>query len=142
MLARSGKLFLAIGLVAAVWLLTTPGRDTQPVWLRPAEGKSGSVRILQFYTSVGSVSPGESAMLCYGVENARTVRISPPMADVFPATKRCLEIVPKHTTHYTILAEGFDGHVAMQSLTLPVEKLIPVKPPRPVNFALVLASAR
>jgi len=30
-----------------------------------------------------------------------------------------------HTTHYTILAEGFDGHIAMQSLTLPVDSAIP-----------------
>jgi len=73
-------------------------------------------------------------MLCYGVENARSVHISPPVADLYPTAQRCLEIVPKHTTHYTIWAEGYDGKVATQSLTLPVETIPLIKPWR-VNYA-------
>jgi hypothetical protein len=42
--------------------------------------------------------------------------------------------VPQHTTHYTIMAEGFDGKVATQSLTLPVNAA-PPPPPQILHFA-------
>ena len=67
--------------------------------------------------------PGEKAQLCYGVENAKAVRISPSLDAVTPAANRCLEIVPEHTTHYTILAEGYDGHVVTRVITLVVETM-------------------
>jgi hypothetical protein len=71
--------------------------------------------------------------LCYGVENAKSVRISPSIPGVYPSTNRCLEIVPERTTHYTILAEGFDGRVATQSFTLAVQPR--VLRTRPVQYA-------
>jgi hypothetical protein len=43
-------------------------------------------------------------------------------------------VVPQQTTHYTIMAEGFDGKVATQSLTLPVSPT-PLAPPRILHFA-------
>ena len=141
MTRHGAKFFLAIVLLAGVWELTTLGPWDGRGWLGRADDARGPVRILRFYASVGSVTPGQSAMLCYGVENARVVRISPPVAEVYPASQRCLEIVPKHTTHYTIWAEGFDGRVAMKSLTLPVEA-IPPAPPRELNFAMWLQGRR
>ena len=42
-------------------------------------------------------------------------------------------LVPTHTTHYTILAEGFDGRVAMQSFTLMVQE--PGRRSSPVGYA-------
>jgi len=45
----------------------------------------------------------------------------------------CMEIVPEHTTHYTILAEGYDGNVATKSFTLPVQS-VPSSPPS-LNYA-------
>jgi hypothetical protein len=79
------------------------------------------VRILRFYATTGSITQGDKAQLCYGVENAKSVRILPSIASVAPAANRCLEIVPEHTTHYTILAEGFDGNIVTRPLTLVVE---------------------
>ena len=79
------------------------------------------MKILRFYATTGSIVPGGKAQLCYGVENAKTVRIAPVIAKLAPASNRCLEIVPAHTTHYTILAEGFDGNIVNRSLTLVVE---------------------
>ena len=98
--------------------------------------RNGQVRILRFYATVGVVLNGEPAELCYGVENAKSVRMSPPIAKLFPSSRRCLEVVPEHTTHYTILAEGYDGKIAMQSLTLPVQTA-PEAPPPAVNYAMV-----
>ena len=106
MLFRFTKLFMAVGLLVALWGVSQIGR--------------GPVRILQFYASVGTLTPGDKAQLCYGVENARTVRIVPALPGVYPAYIHCLEIVPEHTTHYTLQAEGYDGTVATRSFTLPV----------------------
>ena len=134
MLFRFTRIFVAIGLLGSVWLLVTMRRSDR----RPPAGASlatpGSVKILQFYVSVGALVKGEKAMLCYGVENARSVKIAPLEESVSPSPNRCLEVVPQHTTHYTIMAEGFDGKVATQSVTLPVNAA-PPPPPRILQFA-------
>ena len=120
MLVRFAKLFLALALMVALWALSNVGR----VWVRPLGAKAGPVRILRFYATVGSLSPGETAQLCYSVENARVVRIS-PMQTAYPLQNTCLDVVPEHTTHYTLLAEGYDGMVATRSFTLSVQQLPP-----------------
>ena len=122
--------------MAALWGLNSVDRTEPRAWLRPAGSPPGPVRILRFYASVGLVMTGESAQLCYGVENAKSVRISPPVPGVYPSVRRCLQVVPEHTTHYTILAEGYDGKVVVQSLTLPVENGPPVQTPS-VSLAMV-----
>jgi hypothetical protein len=109
-------------------------------FVRPAGTPPGPVKILRFYASAGMLVTGEKAELCYGVENAKSVRIAPLSGDILPSARRCLEIVPKHTTHYTILAEGFDGKVAMQSLTLAVRP--PEEAPGPVVHWVTLRSRR
>ncbi|HUI57195.1 MAG TPA: hypothetical protein VLY04_19600 [Bryobacteraceae bacterium] len=132
------RLFLravaAVALLAAVWGLGTVPPSGPHVSVRPVGTPRGPVRILQFYATVGTLVAGEKAQLCYGVENAKSVRISPALPNVYPATNRCVDIVPKRTTHYTIMAEGFDGGVAARFFTLVVQ---PVPEPRrePFNFA-------
>jgi len=116
------KLSLGIGLLAVMWGFGRMHLESGP-WLRAPGTPPRPVRILRFYASVGVLMTGEKAQLCYGVANAKSVHISPPLAGVYPSASRCLEVGPEHTTHYTILAEGYDGRVAMQSLTLPVEKM-------------------
>jgi hypothetical protein len=133
MLFRFTRIFVAIGLLGAVWLL---------VWMRrsdPAAAKipppaQGAVKILQFYASTGALARGDKAMLCYGVENARSVSIAPLSEPVTPAFSRCLEVSPLHTTHYTLMANGFDGKTATQSLTVAVNAAPPA-PPRILHFA-------
>ena len=127
MLLRFYKLWLTIGLLTAMWGLSAVHRGDPHGWVRPIGARPGPVRILQFYASVGSVTVGEKATLCYGVENARSVRISPMLPGVYPALRRCVEILPEHTTHYMIMAEGYDGQVATRSFTLAVQT-IPVAP--------------
>jgi len=92
-------------------------------WVRVPSvgGPHGPVRILRFYASTGSIVRGDKAQLCYGVANAKSVRISPSLQPLAPVANRCLEIVPERTTHYTILAEGFDGDVVSKVVTLVVE---------------------
>ena len=133
MLFRLTRIWVALGVLLAVWAFVTTRRIDTRAWVRPVGTRVGPVRILQFYASVGAITMGEKALLCYGVENAKSVRISPTISEVYPSLNHCVEIVPQHTTHYTILAEGFDGRVAMQSFTLMVQE--PEKHALPVNYA-------
>lgn len=135
MAVRFAKPFVALALMLGLCALGTAPRPEGESWVRAAGAAPGPVRILHFYSTVGSLKAGETAMLCYAVENAKLVRIAPLLGGVFPSTNRCLEVVPLHTTHYTILAEGFDGHVAMQSLTLAVD-VTPRAAPQPREYVI------
>lgn len=121
MLSRFAKVLMAVSLLVALWAMNMARSPGGQMWVHPLDTAPAPVRILRFYASVGAVSPGESAQLCYSVENAKSVRIS-PMQRSFPAQERCLDVVPEHTTHYTLLAEGFDGTVAARSFTLSVQR--------------------
>ena len=125
------KVFVAVGLLAAMWGLSVVDRSDRRAWVHPAGGR---VRILQFYASTGIVTPGQTARICYSVENAKSVRISPMIQEVYSFPNHCLEIEPEHTTHYTLLAEGYDGAVATKSFTLQVETE-EAPPPQVVNYA-------
>jgi len=131
MLFRPLSFWIAAALVLGFWGMNSSRRQAGS-WVRPVGTPPGVVKILQFYSTVGLLQAGEKAMLCYGVENAKAVQISPELAGIYPAFNRCVEVGPERTTHYTIFATGFDGRIATQSLTLPVSK-----PPRPraVRFA-------
>lgn len=142
MAARFAKLLAAMALMLAVWMLGTNRRTAGESWVRPSGAAPGPVRILQFYSSVGSIKAGETALLCYGVENAKSVRIAPMMEGESPSSNRCLQVAPVRTTHYTILAEGFDGHVVMQSLTLPVDTIVPHVVERPRLLAAISSDPR
>ncbi|HTS25901.1 MAG TPA: hypothetical protein VMH81_08495 [Bryobacteraceae bacterium] len=143
MLFRFTRLWVGLGLVVLLWSVTTLGRLERGGSVRPIGTRPGPVRIVQFYASVRILTAGEKALLCYGVENAKSVRIAHVAQDVYPASSRCVDIVPEQTTHYTILAEGFDGKIAVRSLILPVQAAPP--PPRILSEAgfepLVISAA-
>jgi hypothetical protein len=118
---RLTRLFVAVLLLTLLWGLSLVRTAPNQVWIHPLNSHPGPVRILRFYASVGTLAPGEKAQLCYSVENAKAIRISPMLESAYPSLGRCIEIYPDHTTHYTLQAEGFDGTVAMRSITLPVQ---------------------
>jgi hypothetical protein len=118
---RLTRLLVAVLLLVVLWGLSLLRNAPNQVWVHPLNSRPGPVRILRFYASVGTLVPGEKAQLCYSVENAKVVRISPTTESAYPSLGRCIEIYPDHTTHYTLQAEGFDGTVAMRSITLPVQ---------------------
>jgi hypothetical protein len=82
----------------------------------------GNLKILSFYASPGVVKAGEKALVCYGVSNAKEVKIDPPLDDVGPSLSRCLEARPRKTTEYTLTARDAAGHEARQSVTLQVAR--------------------
>jgi hypothetical protein len=129
----AGRVVAAVALLGAVWAIgALPGSALRPL-IPSVGGPRGPVRILKFYATTGSIALGDKAKLCYGVANAKSVRISPSSEPVEPSANRCLEIVPDRTTHYTILAEGFDGHVVTRVITLVVEA-VPTPHRGHVNF--------
>jgi len=107
--------------MAVAWSIGAVPDSALHSLIPPVGGPRGPVRILRFYATTGSIALGDKAQLCYGVENARSVRISPSLEPVAPSANRCMDIVPEHTTHYTILAEGYDGRVVTGGITLVVE---------------------
>jgi hypothetical protein len=91
---------------------------------RPGGERSGeetapsAPKITQFYADRGEVGPDERALLCYGVEDTKQVRLSPPVEELSPSFNRCIEVRPQATTEYTLTALGEDGHEATATLTI------------------------
>jgi len=76
--------------------------------------------ILAFYVNPGLIRRGDSAQLCYGVSNAKSVSLDPTVAEVWPSASRCLDISPKKTTKYTLTAIDAQGNEKSLSLELTV----------------------
>ncbi|HUP04201.1 MAG TPA: hypothetical protein VMU19_09435 [Bryobacteraceae bacterium] len=138
MAIRLARPAAALALLAALWGLDSirMGRPDAAA-ATAAKPMGGRVRILGFYASTGLLLQGERATLCYGVENAKAVTIAPLMLTVYPSKKYCFAIVPTHTTHYTLMAEGYDGIVDTRTLTVPVHARPPVQS-QPLNVAVLV----
>ena len=88
---------------------------------RTVEALGGSrFEILHFYASPGILRRGEAAQLCYGVSNAKAVRLDPPEGSVWPSFNRCLYVKPAKDTAYTLTIEDTAGQTKNATLTLQV----------------------
>jgi len=67
------------------------------------------VKITEFRATPSFLPTGLTGKLCYGVENATTLNLDPPVEKLLPATERCIDIAPKRTTTYTLAAFGKDA---------------------------------
>jgi hypothetical protein len=109
---------LELALLAAAAAQIACSRAPQQPASQKAE--SGAVRITQFYTTTPQLPRGEKGLLCYGVENAKLVWLSPPRKELSAALTRCVEIEPTETTTYTLTAEDGAGQQAKQDLTVAI----------------------
>lgn len=99
----------------------------------PPPDYSGAVKILQFYASAGVLTAGEKAILCYGVANAKSLRLEPAVALVSLSPNRCFDIAPERDTRYTLIAEGAGGARVSESV------LVRVKPaPKPTTLLRIV----
>ena len=96
--------------------------NAPPVTHDPLAKYGDQVQIVQFYSSTGAITAGAKALLCYGVLNAKVVRLDPHVERVWPALSRCFDVVPARTTRYTLTAEGADGKAVSQSLEIVVRE--------------------
>lgn len=98
-------------------------RDARPLprpqafdWVDPSKG----VGIIQFYAYPGAVPRGAATSVCYGVMNATTVKLDPPVAEAAVTLNRCFELRPTRTARYTLTAADAAGHTASKSIEIAV----------------------
>ena len=129
----------------AVLTLAGCSRETPPPAEKaaPPELKIEPVKIMHFYAGSKEIPDNQSVGLCYGVENARSVRLEPPVEQLKPGYNRCFYLTPDRTTTYKLVAEGFDGSTASESVTVRVKPSAVPAPPefRPGLFTMTFASA-
>ena len=76
--------------------------------------------IQNFYGSPSEVHKGKTVQLCYGVANAKAVKLEPQDNPVWPSYSRCVDVTPTKTTTYTLTAEDGAGHSVTQTLEIKV----------------------
>jgi hypothetical protein len=76
--------------------------------------------IQMFYATPGAIRRGESARLCYGVANAKTVKLEPQSNPVWPSYSRCVEVAPSKTTTYTLTIMDAAGNTKSQTVEVKV----------------------
>jgi len=79
-----------------------------------------SFDILNFYASPPVIQHGETAQLCYGVSNAKSVRLEPQDNRVWPSFMRCVDVAPKKDTTYTLTAEDGNGNTKTATVVVRV----------------------
>jgi len=95
--------------LVAIALLNCCGPQ-KPVATAPADPV-----ITQLYAPE-AIAVGETGKICYGVENAKAVWISPPRQELSAAVARCIEVMPAGKTTYTLMVEGAGGKRITQEL--------------------------
>ena len=76
--------------------------------------------IQSFYASPGVIRKGDDVQLCYGVANAKTVKLEPQPNAVWPSYARCVDVSPLKTTIYTLTISDAAANTISQSLTVTV----------------------
>lgn len=87
--------------------------------------RSTDVKILSFYATAGEIRDGDPEIICYGVQNARAVRLEPPLEQLTPALTRCFWAEPHRNSQYKLVAEGFDGRQVSESFKVRVKPALP-----------------
>ncbi|MGH9709243.1 MAG: hypothetical protein ACRD37_01695 [Candidatus Acidiferrales bacterium] len=135
-----GKIFKFSWIIVAITLLIVAGifysrsQENRDIEEKAAAAKRAKARqlvedfggndfkILNFYAAPGAIRRSDSAALCYGVSNAKSVNLEPKASEgVWPSLNRCVQVSPKKTTTYTLTAIDSAGHKKALTLTLEVQ---------------------
>src|ERR1700730_16395606 len=76
--------------------------------------------IQNFYATPGTIRRGETVQLCYGVANAKSVKLEPQSNPVWPSYSRCVDVTPAKSTIYTLTIADAAGNTRTQSLEVKV----------------------
>jgi hypothetical protein len=76
--------------------------------------------ILSLYASPTTIRRGESAQLCYGVANAKTVTLEPQLHPVWPSVAHCVDVSPNKSTTYTLTIASAAGKTLSQDVEVKV----------------------
>jgi hypothetical protein len=83
---------------------------------------NGQLKVLSFYANPVEVKRGARALVCYGVSNAASVSIEPPVGETWPSTSRCLEVTAAKDTDYKLTAKDAAGHQETRTVSLHVAR--------------------
>jgi len=82
---------------------------------------SDDVKISGFAVRPPVIRRGQETLFCYGVLNAKVVRLEPPIDSVHPALSYCFNASPMKTTTFTLTAEDGQGKAVQESVTVTVK---------------------
>jgi hypothetical protein len=80
----------------------------------------GSELAIQMLYAPPQISRGETAQVCFGVANAKIVKLEPQDRPVWPSHNLCVDVKPSKTTTYTLTATGNDGKSITRQVTVEV----------------------
>jgi hypothetical protein len=127
---------LAIGVLVVGWILFSRWLENRNIETRAKEERTQKqqeqdrialdqlggkeLAIQNFYATPGVVRRGETVQLCYGVANAKTVKLEPQSNPVWPSYSRCVDVTPTKSTTYTLTIADAAGNTRTQSLEVKV----------------------
>lgn len=85
------------------------------------EQLGGSELAIQMLYATPEIRRGETAQVCFGVANAKSVTLEPQTNPVWPSHNLCVDVKPKKTMTYTLTATGADGKSVSQQATVAVK---------------------
>ena len=97
---------------------TQKQQEQDRVTLEQMGGKELAIQNL--YASPGEIRHGQTAQICYGVANAKTVKLEPQPNPVWPSYSRCVDVTPTKTTTYTLTIADAAGNTKTQTLEIRV----------------------
>jgi hypothetical protein len=92
-------------------------------------------KIVSFYPGQPAVAPGDQAQFCYGVEDAVSVRLEPPVEEIRPLTSKCVWFTPSGSMKLTLIAAGAGGEEARESIDITVRAGAPASTVTPETAA-------
>jgi hypothetical protein len=121
---------VALALLYVVWVLAIRRQapaPTPPTGLPKEieEMTAKGLKILHFYGHTPNVEKGEHLIICYGVRDARAVRLEPPLEALSPSLNRCIAVQVEALTTFRLVAEGNDGAEASASFSVNVVPAAP-----------------
>src|SRR5271163_1315575 len=121
---------LVIALVAVVFVMVSRWQDRRNIedWAAREQAErqheqdrlaveqlgGKDLAILSLYASPKVIQRGESAQLCYGVANAKTVTLEPESEPVWPSAAHCVNVKPRKSTTYKLTIEDAAGKTQSQ----------------------------
>jgi len=127
---------LGLSLLVVGWVLYSRWEQNRLIERRSREEKSAKqaendrialeqlggkeLAIQSFYATPGAIRRGETVQLCYGVANAKTVKLEPQSNPVWPSYSRCVDVAPTKNTTFTLTIADAQGNTKTETLDVKV----------------------
>lgn len=89
---------------------------------RTSAPEASRAKITQFYPASPVVRPGANVTICYGVENAVSLTLDPPVEELTPSFNRCFAAPVPRETEFKLTARGAGGDETTASFKVGVSK--------------------